>query len=289
MEVNRLQSPAIGVKSLAGAIGAEISGANLSKPLDVPTFEVIQQALLDRHVVVFRDQQLSRRDQLQFARYFGDPETHPIANGMEDHPEVIRVLKPAGEAAFFGTSWHSDNSFFEKPTAMTILYGEKVPEVGGDTVFASMERAWETLSAAMRAFLEPLVAVHSASNAYDPKTTGDAKYKGEAAITYTYSDSIYDEVEHPVVRTHPKSGRKSLFVNPMFTQRILGLNPNESKALLEMLFAHATRPDFTCRVSWKPGSVTVWDNRCVQHYAIDDYAEFERVMYRVTVSGDRPR
>jgi len=199
------------------------------------------------------------------------------------------VLKPAGEAAYFGTSWHTDNSFFERPSAVTVLYGEKVPRVGGDTLFASMTKAWETLSEPLKALLEPLSAVHSAASAYDPKTTGDAKYKGETAITYTYSDSIYEEVEHPVVRTHPETGRKSLFVNPMFTQRIVGLAPNESDALLALLYEHATRPDFTCRVHWEPGSVTVWDNRCVQHYAIDDYADFERVMYRVTVAGDRPR
>jgi len=131
--------------------------------------------------------------------------------------------------------------------------------------------------------------VHSASSAYDPKTTGEAKYRGETAITYTFSDSIYDEVEHPVVRTHPETGRHSLYVNPMFTQRIVGLNADESKAILSLLYAHATRPEFTCRIRWEPGTVTLWDNRSVQHYAIDDYAEHERVMYRVTIAGDVPR
>lgn len=277
------------IRPLAGALGAEVQGIDLSKPLDNETFEVVHRAVLEHKVVAFREQRLERPEHLALARRFGEPERHPIANGMADHPEVIRVLKPAGENAFFGTSWHSDNTFFEKPTAYTILYGEQVPELGGDTVYASMEAAWETLSPAMQSFLEPLAASHSASSAYDPKTTGDAKYKGEAAITYTYSDSIYDEVEHPVVRVHPETGRRCLFVNPMFTQRIVGLNPNESEALLEMLYAHATRPDFTCRIRWEPGTVTIWDNRCTQHYAIDDYAEFERVMYRVTVGGERPR
>ena len=281
--------PPFELRPLAGALGAEITGVELSKPLDAETFEAIHGALVAHHVLVFRDQQLSRPEQLDFARRFGEPEVHPIANGLPDHPEVIRVLKPAGESAYFGTSWHSDNSFFERPSALTILYGEQVPEVGGDTVFASMTKAWETLSEPMRAFLEPLSAVHSASTAYDPKTTGDAKYKGETAITYTYSDSIYDEATHPIARTHPDSGRKSLFVNPMFTQRIVGLHPDESAAVLAMLYEHATRPDFTCRVRWQPGSVTVWDNRCVQHYAIDDYVAAERVMYRVTVAGERPR
>ena len=276
-------------RRLAGALGAEIRGADLSNPLEAEDFAAIHRALLEHHVLVFRDQTLTRPQQLDLAKRFGEPEIHPIANGLPEHPEVIRVLKPAGESAYFGTSWHTDNSFFERPSAVTILYGEQVPPVGGDTLFASMTKAWETLSAPLQAFLEPLSAVHSASSAYDPKTTGDAKYKGETAITYTYSNAIHDLVEHPIVRTHPESGRKSLFVNPMFTQRIVGLAPHESDALLAMLYEHATRPDFTCRVHWEPGSVTVWDNRCVQHYAIDDYADFERVMYRVTVAGERPR
>jgi taurine dioxygenase len=140
----------------------------------------------------------------------------------------------------------------------------------------------------MRRFLLPLRAVHSASDAYDPRTTGEAKYRGETAITYTYSDSIYDEIEHPVVRTHPETGRQSLYVNPMFTQRIVGLEAHESAALLSMLHAHATRPEFSCRLHWQPGTVAIWDNRTVQHYAIDDYQGFERVMYRVTIQGTRP-
>jgi taurine dioxygenase len=279
---------ALEARPLAGALGAEISGMDLSKPLDSGVFDEIHAALLRHGVVFFRDQRLTREAQLDFARRFGEPDVHPIANGMEEYPELIRVLKPAGEAAFFGTSWHSDNSFLEKPSALTILYGERVPPVGGDTLFASMEKAHDALSEPMRVFLRPLVAVHSAARAYDPRTTGEAKYRGETAITYTFSDSIYEEVEHPVVRTHPETGRRSLYVNPMFTQRIVGLAPHESEALLAMLHAHATRPDFTCRFRWESGSVAVWDNRCVQHYAIDDYRDFERVMYRVTIQGTRP-
>lgn len=277
------------VRPFAGALGAEISGVDLGKPCEGDVFAAIHRALLEHHVVVFRDQDLSRPEQLDFARRFGRPEVHPIANGLAEHPEVIRVLKPAGESAYFGTSWHTDNSFFERPSSFTVLYGETVPACGGDTVFASMEKAWATLSSPMQAFLAPLSAIHSASSAYDPKTTGDAKYRDEAAISYTFSESIYEEVEHPVMRTHPETGRASLFVNPMFTQRIAGLHADERSALLALLYDHATRPEFTCRVRWRPGTVTVWDNRCVQHYAIDDYADFERVMYRVTISGDRPR
>jgi taurine dioxygenase len=278
----------IEVRLLSGARGAELSGVDLAAAPSDDVVAEIRAALLRYGVICLRDQKLSREAQLAFARRLGEPEVHPIANGMADHPEIIRVLKPAGESAYFGTSWHTDNSFFEKPSALTFLYGEKVPLHGGDTLFASMERALETLSEPMRRFLLPLRAVHSASDAYDPRTTGEAKYRGETAITYTYSDSIYDEIEHPVVRTHPETGRQSLYVNPMFTQRIVGLEAHESAALLSMLHAHATRPEFSCRLHWQPGTVAIWDNRTVQHYAIDDYQGFERVMYRVTIQGTRP-
>ena len=216
-------------RPLSGSLGAELVGVDVEQGLDAPTLAAVHDALLQHGVIVLRDQKLSREAQLAFARRLGKPELHPIANGMAEHPEIIRVLKPAGERAFFGTSWHTDNTFFEKPTSFTILYGETVPPVGGDTVFASMELAYATLSAPLRALLDPMVAVHSASSAYDPRTTGDAKYKGEAPITYTYSDAIFDEVEHPIVRTHPETGRKSLYVNPMFTQRIVGLASHESR------------------------------------------------------------
>ncbi len=278
----------ITIRGLSGALGAEIRGLDLSRPLSGNERERLLEAFYRYGVLCIRDQKLTRDAQLAFAKIFGTPDVHPIAKGMEEHPEVIRVLKPAGEQAFFGTSWHTDNSFFENPSAVTVLYGEIIPQVGGDTVYASMERAWEMLSEPLQRFLEPLRAIHSAREAFDPRTTGDAKYKGEAAIQYTYSDAIYEEAEHPVMRTHPVTGRKSLYVNPMFTQQIVGLSKPESDGLLAMLYDVSTRPELTCRVRWEPGTVTVWDNRWLQHYAIDDYADAERLMYRVTIEGERP-
>lgn len=278
----------ITIRGLSGALGAEVRGLDLGRPLSGREGEELLEAFYRYGVLCIRDQKLTREAQVAFAQLFGTPDVHPIAKGMEAYPEVIRVLKPAGEQAFFGTSWHTDNSFFEKPSAVTILYGEVIPSVGGDTVYASMERAWEMLSEPLRHFLEPLRAIHSAREAFDPRTTGDAKYKGEAAIQYTYSDAIYEETEHPVVRTHPVTGRKSLYVNPMFTQQIVGLSKAESDGLLAMLYDVSTRPELTCRVRWEPGTVTVWDNRWLQHYAIDDYADAERLMYRVTIEGERP-
>ena len=276
------------ITPLATQIGAEIRGVDLSKPVDDRLFVEIQQALFDHQVIVFRDQRLAAPEQIALAHRFGPLDVHPIANGMEEHPEMIRVWKPKGERAFFGTSWHTDNTFFEEPSAAVVLFGDTIPPVGGDTLYASMSAAFETLSPKMQGFVKELTGVHSASRAYDPKTTGDEKYKGEAAITYTYSDSIYEEVEHPVVRTHPETGRLGLFVNPMFTIRIKELEADESDALLSFLYAHATRPELTCRIHWQQGSLVIWDNRCTQHYAIDDYPDYERVMYRVTVSGSKP-
>jgi taurine dioxygenase len=276
------------IRGLAGALGAELRGLDLSRPLDATTRKSLDEALYRYGVLCIRDQQLDPDSLLALAKRFGEPDVHPIAKGMPSYPEVIKVLKPAGEQAFFGTSWHTDNSFFDRPSALTLLYGAQVPPVGGDTVFASMERAWAALSEPLRRFLEPLTAIHSASSAYDPKTTGTAKYRGETAIQYSYSERIYEEVVHPIVRTHPVTGRKSLYVNPMFTQQIVGLSKPESTALLALLCDLSTRPELTCRLHWENGTLAIWDNRWLQHYAIDDYADYERVMYRVTIRGERP-
>jgi taurine dioxygenase len=278
----------IEVEPASPALGAEVHGVDLSAPLDEDVVAELRRAFVDRGALFFRGQSLSCETQLAFARRFGEPEVHPIVEGSERHPEVIRVWKPAGEPASFGTGWHSDNSFFERPSLATLLYAEKVPPTGGDTLFASAARAYEALSPALRAFLDPLVAVHSASRAYDPAVTGEAKYRGEAPMRYRWSDSIRDEVEHPVVRTHPESGDRGLYVNPMFTQRIRGLARAESDAVLRMLYAHVARAEFGCRFRWAPGSVALWDNRAVLHDALDDYREHERLMVRVTIAGDRP-
>lgn len=283
-----MQYSRIEVRRVSGALGAEIHGVDLSKPLEAEVVSQIRRAFVDHGVIFFRAQHLSPEAQVEFARHFGALDVHPIVNGMEQLPELVRVVKPAGESASFGVGWHSDNSFFESPSLGSVLYGVEIPPHGGDTLFASMERAYEALSETLRRLLDGLTAVHSASRAYDPANTGEAKYRGEAPIRYRHSDAIYREVEHPVIRTHPESGRKSIYVNQMFTQRILGLTGAESAALLAFLYGHCARPDLTCRFHWEPGSVAFWDNRCVQHYALDDYREFERVMHRVTISGDRP-
>ena len=204
------------IRPLAGACGAEVTGVDLCE-LDDAAFEQLEQAFLGHAVLAIRDQKLDAESQIAFARRFGEPEVHPIVEGEQDHPELSRVWKPAGASASFGVGWHSDNSFFEQPSLGSVLYGETIPPYGGDTLYASMERAWDALSPKMQGFLSDLGAVHSASRAYDPQSVGEEKYRGEAPIKYRYSDAIHDEVEHPVMRTHPRTGRHSIYVNMGFT------------------------------------------------------------------------
>jgi taurine dioxygenase len=277
------------IRPLAGALGAEVAGVDLSGPLSDAVFGEIHAAFLEHHVLCFREQRLDAARQLAFARRFGEPEVHPIVEGTAEHPDVIRVHKPAGESASFGVGWHSDNTFLAAPSLCTVLYGETIPPQGGDTLFACQERAYQALSEPLQRALADARAIHTAREAYDPALVGEAKYRGEAPLRYRYSDAIHAKVSHPVVRTHPESGRRALFVNPMFATRLEGFHRGESDALLAMLFAHGATPDFTCRVRWQPGTLTVWDNRSVWHYAMDDYQAYERVMYRVTIAGDVPR
>lgn len=276
------------IRPLAGSLGAEIFGVDLARPLDDACFAEIERAFLDHGVIVFRDQQIDHAAQIAWAGRFGPLDIHPIVEGMEEFPELVRVLKPAGASASFGVGWHSDNSFFAEPSLGSVLYGVTIPPYGGDTLYASMERAYDALSDPLKRMLDGMQAVHSAARAYDPAVTGTEKYEGKTPIRYRYSDAIREEVVHPVIRTHPRTGRKSVYVNQMFTQRIVGLPQGESDALLRYLYEHATRPEFTCRLRWQPRTLAMWDNRSVQHYAIDDYQQFERLMYRVTISGDRP-
>lgn len=276
----------ISIRKLSGTLGAEITGVALNN-LSNEAFDTICNAFADHAVLVFKNQTLTHEDQIAFARRFGDLEVHPIVNGMDEHPEMIRMLKPAGESASFGVGWHTDNSFFEKPSLGSIVYSHIVPPEGGDTLFANQYVAYERLSAGMKRLLDGLNAVHSAKYAYTSQSA-EEKYAGKTAITYRRSESVYDEVTHSVVRTHPVTGKKALYVNPMFTIRFEDMSEEESKPLLNYLFEHCVRPEFGCRVNWDPNMVTMWDNRCVQHYAVDDYQAHERLLYRVTVNGDKP-
>jgi taurine dioxygenase len=272
------------VRPTAGAIGAEISGIDLSAALDDETIAAIRRAWLDHCVVFFRGQQLPPAQLLAFARRFGEPVEYPFVKGIDGFPEITPVVKLEHERVNFGGLWHSDTTYLDAPPMGTILIAREVPSYGGDTLFANMYLAYEGLSPAMQRLLDGLVAVNSSAKADTTKTREDRMRDGaNPAARKEYV------AEHPVVRTHPETGRKALYVNGGHTIRFKDMTEDESAGLLRSLFAHQTRPEFTCRFRWEPGSVAFWDNRCAQHNPINDYHGFRRVMHRVTLAGDRPR
>ncbi len=280
-------SQEISIQPMSGNCGAQIDGVQINADLSNAAFDAIHQAFLDYGVVFFRAQKISLEDQIAFGRRFGTLDEHPIVEGMGEYPEIIKVVKPAGASAQFGTGWHTDNSFFAAPSMATILFGKKVPPYGGDTLFANQYLAYKTLSDGMKKMLDGLTAIHSARYAYTSPQTKE-KYEGRAPMKYKWSKQVMEEVEHPVVRIHPETGKKALYVNQMFTTRFKDMTEKESRPLLDYLFGHAARPDLCCCFTWQQDSVAIWDNRCVQHYATDDYQEFERIMFRATIKGDRP-
>ncbi len=244
----------------------------------------IRRVWLQYGVVFFRDQDLSPARFLALSRLFGQPVEYPFVRGLEGFPEITPVIKLEHERVNFGGVWHSDTAYLERPPMATMLIAREVPPLGGDTMFASMAAAYEALSPGLRATLDGLRAVNSSRKADASRTREDRqKERGSA----TSADML--EAEHPVVRTHPETGRKALYVNAGHTLRFAGWTIEESRPLLEYLFRHQIRPEFTCRFRWQPGSIAFWDNRCTQHYPLNDYHGYRRVMHRVTLAGDTPR
>jgi len=270
----------LSVRRVAGALGAEITGVELSQELPDATIAAIRQALLDHQVIFFRDQALTPAQQVAFGRRFGPLNIHPYVSGMADHPEVMEVIKEPQDRINFGGGWHSDMSFLERPAIGSILYAVETPEFGGDTLFASQAAAFEALSPGLQRTLEGLNAVHSASREYS--SSGHSAQK-RASMAIAEADGLVGEYVHPMVLVHPETGRKALYVNPAFTLKIEGWKTSESKALLEYLFQHCRYEGFTCRFNWAPGSVAFWDNRSVWHFALNDYHGHRRHMRRVTV------
>ncbi len=271
------------VNPVAGSLGAEITGVDLSRPEEAVIAE-IRRAFLEHHVVFFRDQDLSPEAQMAFGRCFGDLDTHPFVEGTQEHPEVIDIVTEPADGFNFGGGWHTDVTFLDQPDLGSILYAVEVPPYGGDTLFANQHAAYESLSGTMKELLDGLVGLHSAGPQY---SAGGYSTRSQAMRTKN-AEGADRVVRHPVVRTHPETGRKGLYVNRAFTIGIEGMRPDESAALLGFLFSHATREAFTCRFRWEAGSVAMWDNRSVQHYALYDYRGQRRRMRRITVSGDRP-
>lgn len=275
---------AVTVQPIAGALGAEISGIDLSRDLDDATVGALRRAWLDHGVVFFRGQDLPPARFLALARRFGEVVEYPFVRGLEDYPEIIPVVKLEHERSNFGGVWHTDTAYLDVPPMGTMLVAREVPPAGGDTLFASGTRAYEALSDGMKRLLAGLRAVNTSAKADVSKTRED-RMKDSAR-----NDARRDyAAEHPVVRTHPETGRKSLYVNVAHTQRFADMTEEESSPLLAYLFQHQVRPEFTCRFRWEPGSVAFWDNRCTLHNPVNDYHGFRRVMHRVTLAGDAPR
>lgn len=268
------------IRKVAGALGAEIEGIDLSAELPEATIAAIRAAFVEHQVIFFRDQKLTPERQVAFGRRFGPLNIHPYVTGMAEHPEVMEIVKEPEDRINFGGGWHSDMSFLEHPSIGSILYAVELPDWGGDTLFASQAAAFEALTPGMQATLEGLNAVHSAGREYSAKGASAQKRKTMSVVE---AEGAVGEFVHPVVKAHPETGRKALYVNPAFTMRFDGWSTKESRPLLNFLFEHCRYEGFTCRFAWKPGSVAMWDNRSVWHFALNDYPGQRRHMRRVTV------
>lgn len=277
------------IAPISGSIGAEVFGLDL-RQIDDKSFQLLHGSLMKHLVLVVRDQKLSPEQHLRVGRYFGSLNVHDFVAGMAEYPEIIEVIKEPEDSGYnFGGTWHSDVSFLEEPSMASLLYAKELPDSGGDTMFANMYLAYDTLSKGLRELLTDMRAVHSASEIYSQNSRRSDKRAGRSrSMTIVNQDKAVGEVYHPVVRTHPETGRKLLYVNSNFTQRFEGMTDAESKPLLRYLYEHMKRPEFTCRVRWLPDTLIVWDNRCTQHLAVSDYDGYRRHMHRVTVNGDRP-
>lgn len=270
------------VRRVAGALGAEIQAVNLANGIDTDLATTLR-ALLNEHEVLFlRDQAITPADQKALAEIFGPLQTHPAYNTVENLPEVM-ILESTRDNPSKIEVWHSDMTFRQHPPSVTVLRGITIPEVGGDTVFASMTAAYSALSAGMQRYLQGLVAVHDFSHGFKESL---AEPGGRERLFDAVAAN--PPVRHPVIQTHPETGKKVLFVNALFTTHIEGLPPLESAEVLQFLWRHATLPEFTCRFSWQANSVVLWDNRSTQHKPVNDFFPATRRLHRVVSEGDKP-
>lgn len=266
----------------SGALGAIIRGIDLAQPLDQETAVALRAAWLEHLVLVFADQQLDSEAYLRFASTWGQPVEYPFVKGIEGYPEIIEVRKLEHERVNFGGVWHSDTTYLAQPPMASMLLARTLPEAGGDTIFSNMYLAYESLSDGMKKALDGLRAVNSSALADVSRTREDA-IREQGGV-----QKAVLEAEHPVVRTHPETGRRALFVNRAHTARFAGWTEAESKPLLEHLFVHQVSSEFCFRYRWTPGSLVLWDNRCTQHYPVNDYHGYRRVMHRITLAGSTP-
>jgi taurine dioxygenase len=280
--IQATQATRLQVQPLAGAVGALITDIDLRQPLDAAAIAAIRTVWLASGVVFFRDQDLPPAEFQAFAERFGQVVEYPFVQGIEGFPLIIPVLKLPHERNNFGGIWHTDTAYLDEPPMATMLIAREVPPFGGDTLFASGYAAFDALSPAMQEMLEGLRGVNTSTKADTTKTREDRIKDAAGKGVHDYA------AEHPVVRTHPETGRKSLYVNFGHTARFAGMTEEESRPLLDFLFAHQVRPEFTCRFSWRVGSIAFWDNRCTLHNPVNDYHGYKRLLHRVTLRGDKP-
>ena len=278
-----MRNTRIAVKPIAGAIGAEIEGVDITAAPDNETIAEIRQALLDHCVIFFRGQNFDAAQHKAFARRFGDIFIHPNYRGMQADNESVMITREPGDQHIVGEDWHTDTTMVRQPPLGAILFGIEVPPYGGDTCFANQYLAYETLSPGMRRLVDGLRAVHSDRMVAGPKAGRNAYRSTKVREDAGWRETV---TSHPVVRTHPETGRKCLFVNAAYTVGFDGMTEEESRPLLDYLLAHGHRPEFTCRFRWENGSVAFWDNRCVKHLAVHDAGPYRRLMRRVQIAGD---
>ncbi len=279
----------IALEPVSGNLGAIIKGVDLAT-LNDETFAEIHQAWLEYSVIFFREQRLSPLQQIDFAKRFGEIHFHPYMRGLDDHPEILEIIKEPGDDYTFGAVWHTDQMFNPEPAKATMLYAHEVPKSGGDTQFSNQYLAYETLSDPMKGILKNLKTLNVGDGFR--RGVGKVNRKDRYASNPKMQAKIREpgnlptEAVHPLVRTHPETGRKSLYIGS-HTQNLFGFNESEADTLIDFLRDHSTRPEFTCRFRWEVGSLALWDNRCVQHQALADYNERRR-MHRITIAGDTP-
>jgi taurine dioxygenase len=276
-----MRNTRIEVAPVAGALGAEIHGVDLAT-LDDATFAEIRQAFLDHSVIFFRDQRITPAQHIAFARRFGPINVNRFFTPVAGHPEIAEVRKEPDQKKNIGEVWHTDHSYDQVPALGSMLVAREVPEFGGDTMFASMYAAYDALSDGMKRTLETLRAVHSSRHIFGR----EAAYHGNDLKGRLHNpDAATQDAAHPVVIRHPDTGRKALYVNRNFTIGIEGWTREESAGLLDFLYRHGERPEFTCRFRWSNGAVALWDNRSTWHFAINDYHGQRRLMHRITIEG----
>jgi len=271
----------VAVRRMGGGCGAEVSGVDLACMSDAE-FEAVRGAFRDHGVIFLREQRLTPEQHIALARRFGPIDINKFFPADGEYPEIAEVRKEAAQTTNIGGGWHTDHSYDQEPAMGSILVARELPESGGDTLFADMYAAYEGLSPGLQRTLDGLRAVHSNHHVFG--AAGVYKQQGDAGELFR-NEQLTSEAVHPVVITHPLSGRRALYVNPAFTLRFEDWSAEESAALLTFLYRHATRPEYTCRFRWSEGAVAIWDNRATWHYALNDYHGQRRLLHRITVAG----